>query len=147
MRLKRLIGFIILALGVVEVGLVVGLATLLGVVVLIWRVWVVEEAIHERVDVLDSSLAAVVNVMLEKIDAIGGRMPEINLINENPIGQLFDFLRGNAPENSNFKPKDATDPFHLSPEGANSGYQPPKDSSGQFVEIEVEPNGTKEESS
>jgi hypothetical protein len=145
MRLKRLIGFIILALGVVEVGLVVGLATLLGVVVLIWRVWVVEEAIHERVDVLDSSLAAVVNVMLEKIDAIGGRMPEINLINENPIGQLFDFLRGNAPENSNFKAKDAPDPFHLSPEGANSGYQPPKDSTGQFVEVKAEPNGTQKE--
>ena len=126
----------------VEVGLMVGLGTLVGVIVLIWRVWVVEEALHERVDGIDSSLGGVVGLMIDKIDAIGNRVPDINLINENPLAQLFDFLKGNAPENRTFTPETKIDPGIKSPEGDNSGNMPPKDSTGQFVEV-VEIDGTK----
>ena len=147
MRLKRLIGLIILALGMVEGAVVVGLATLLGVIVLIWRVWVVEEAVHERIDGIDSSLGGVVGMMIEKIDAIGNKVPDINLqhFDSNPIGQLFDFLRGNAPQNHPSNPNMPTDHNQKAPEGANSGYQPTTDSTGQFVEVKAEPNGTQKE--
>ena len=143
MVLKSLMNPIILRLGMVEVWDAVGLGTLVGVIVLIWRVWVVEEAVHERIDGIDSSLGGVVGMMIEKIDAIGNKVPDINLINENPIGQLFDFLRGNAPENRTFNPNPPFEHEQKPVEGVNSGNHTPKDSTGQFVEV-VEIDGTKE---
>ena len=56
MVLKSLNSPIILRLGMVTVWDGVGLGTLVGGIVLIWRVWVVEEALHERIDGIDSSL-------------------------------------------------------------------------------------------
>lgn len=101
----------------VEVWDAVGLGTLILVIVLIWRVWIVENAIHGRVDDIDRSLGSVVGMIIEKIDKISGNLPEINLINQNPIGQIIDFLKGNAPESIiNSQPK-------------------PRDSTGQFVEV------------
>ena len=110
----------------------VGLGTLLLVIVLIWRVFVIEGALHERVDGIDSSLGAVVGMMIEKIDAIGNRVPDINLINENPLAQLFDFLKGNDPRNK-IPPLDDMN---------NRGNHPPQDSTGQFVEVKSEENAT-----
>jgi hypothetical protein len=142
MSLKSLIHPIILRLGMVTVWDGVGLGTLIGVILLIWRIWVVESAIHERVDGIDQSLGGVVGLMIEKIDAIGNRVPEINLINENPIGQLFDFLRGNAPEHRTFNQNIPLEHEQKAPEGDNSGNTHTKDSTGQFVEV-VEIDGTK----
>jgi hypothetical protein len=103
----------------------VGLATLVLVIVLIWRVWVVENALHERVDDIDASLGGVVGLIIEKIDNFSTKMPEISLINQNPIGQIIDFLKGNAPDTViNSPPKD-------------------RDSTGQFVEV-VQEHGTTE---
>ena len=138
MVLKSLNSPIILRLGMVTVWDGVGLGTLVGVIVLIWRVWVVEEALHERIDGIDSSLGGVVGLMIEKIDAIGNRVPDINLINENPLAQLFDFLKGNSPDNRTFNSQPGIDePL----EGVKSGNHPPTDSTGQFVEV-VELDGT-----
>jgi hypothetical protein len=111
----------------VEVGLMVGLGTLCLVIVLIWRVWVVEQALHDRVDDIDASLGGVVGMIIEKIDHISSSVPDINLINQNPIGQIIDFLKGNAP-----------------PADIITGHPPPKDSTGQFVEVESVQNAQKE---
>ena len=94
---------------------------------LIWRIEIVKATIHDRVDEIDRSLGSVVGMIIDKIDGFSQKMPEISLINQNPIGQIIDFLKGNAPQESviNSQPK-------------------PRDSSGQFVEIEVEPHATKE---
>lgn len=105
----------------------VGLGTLILVIVLIWRIWIVENAIHERVDDIDRSLGSVVGMIIEKIDKISGTLPEINLINQNPIAQILDFLKGNNPESViNSQPN-------------------PRDSTGQFVEVIPEHGESKEE--
>jgi hypothetical protein len=97
----------------------VGLGTLVLVIVLIWRVWVVENALHERVDDIDASLGGVVGLIIEKIDLISSSVPDINLINQNPIGQIIDFLKGNSPDTViNSQPK-------------------ARDSTGQFVEVDA----------
>ena len=103
----------------VEVGLGVGLGTMILVLVLIWRVWVVEQALHDRVDDIDASLGGVVGLIIEKIDHISSSVPDINLINQNPIGQIIDFLKGNAPNADII-----------------TGRPPPTDSTGKFVEVE-----------
>tara|TARA_R110000824_G_scaffold90844_2_gene221609 strand:+ start:1383 stop:1739 length:357 start_codon:yes stop_codon:yes gene_type:complete len=111
----------------VEVWDMVGLGSLILTIVLIWRIEIVKATIHDRVDEIDRSLGSVVGMIIDKIDGFSQKMPEISLINQNPIGQIIDFLKGNAPQESviNSQPK-------------------PRDSSGQFVEIEVEPHATKE---
>ena len=104
----------------------VGLGNLVCSGILIWRVLVVESTLHDRVDEIDRSLGGVVGLIVEKIDAISANVPDINLINQNPIGQIIDFLKGNAPDEAliNSQPR-------------------PKGSDGQF--IEVEPNATTKE--
>lgn len=97
----------------------VGLGTLVLVIVLIWRVWVVEQALHDRIDDIDSSLGGVVGLIIEKIDHISSSVPDINLINQNPIGQIIDFLKGNAPNTEII-----------------TGHSPATDSTGKFVEVE-----------
>ena len=111
----------------VEVSLWVGLGTLGIGIVIIWRVFVIEAALHDRVDEIDRSLGSVVGMIIEKNDHISSSVPDINLINQNPIGQIIDFLKGNSPE------------------VVNNGQPKPRDSTGQFVEIEVEPNATPKE--
>lgn len=113
----------------VEVWLWVVLGNLICSIVLIWRVLVVESTLHDRVDEIDRSLGGVVGLIVEKIDAIGAQVPDINLINQNPMAMIMDFLKGQSP----------VDPL------INSQHRP-KGSDGQF--IEVEPNApTKEENS
>ena len=111
----------------VEVGVWLGLGTLLCGFIVIWRVFVIEEALHQRVDDIDSSLGAVVGAIIEKIETISSQVPDINLINQNPIGQIIDFLKGNAPPDSIINPPTI-----------------PRDDTGQFVEVESELDGTKE---
>ena len=53
----------------VDVGVWLGLGTLICGFVVIWRVFVIEEALHQRVDDIDSSLGAVVGAIIEKIEA------------------------------------------------------------------------------
>lgn len=110
----------------VEVGVLFGLGSIVVGLVIIWRVFVIEQALHERVDDIDSSLGGVVGLIIEKIDAIGANVPDINLIQNNPIAQILDFLKGNDPSMK-----------------YNTGHPPPKDNKGQFVEVMVEENGTK----
>ena len=112
----------------VEVALALGLGTLIGVIVLIWRVWVVESALHSRVDDIDSSLGGVVGMIIEKIDAISSQVPDINLINQNPIGQIIEFLKGNAPGETIKNPPPI-----------------PRTETGQFVEAEGVKFGKKKE--
>lgn len=109
----------------VEVWLWVALGNLVCSGVLIWRVLVVESTLHDRVDEIDRSLGGVVGLIVEKIDAISANVPDINLINQNPIGQIIEFLKGNAPNDSII-----------------NSQHPPKGSDGQF--IEVDSIGTKE---
>ena len=111
----------------VEVGVWLGLGTLVCGFIVIWRVFVIEEALHQRVDDIDSSLGSVVGAIIERIEAISSQVPDINLINQNPIGQIIDFLKGNAPPDSIINRPDV-----------------PRADTGQFVEVEVEQNGTKE---
>lgn len=107
------------------VGLAVGLATLCCVIVLIWRIWVVENNLNVRIDGIDHSLAVVVGGIIEKIDSMSSLVPDINLINQNPLAQLFEFLKGNAPTNE-----------------FNGAPPTPRATNGQFETIEVENNGT-----
>jgi len=95
----------------------VGLGTLLVGIVAVWRIIVIETALHDRIDEIDRSLGSVVGMIIDKIDNFSQQMPEISLINQNPIGQIIDFLKGNSPESViNSQPK-------------------PRDSTGQFVEV------------
>ena len=95
----------------------VGLGTLMVGIVAVWRIIVIETALHDRIDEIDRSLGSVVGMIIEKIDHISSSVPDINLINQNPIGQIIDFLKGNSPESViNSQPK-------------------PRDSTGQFVEV------------
>ena len=105
----------------------VGWGSLILTIVLIWRIEIVKATIHDRVDEIDNSLGSVVGMIIEKIVNFSTHMPEISLINQNPIGQIIDFLKGNAPQ-----------------ESVINRQPTPRDSSGQFVEVEVEPNATEE---
>jgi hypothetical protein len=102
----------------VEGALVAGLATTMIGCVIIWRVWVIEKTLNERIDGIDNNLGILATHILDKINAITSQVPDINLINQNPIGQIIDFLKGNAP----------TGPI-------NTGHPPPRESSGQFTEV------------
>ena len=97
----------------------VGLGSLILTIVLIWRIEMVKATIHERVDEIDKSLGSVVGMIIDKMDGFSQKMPEISLINQNPIGQILDFLKGNAPQ-----------------ESVINGQPKPRDSSGQFIEVE-----------
>ena len=109
-----------------EVGVGVGLGTLVCVIVLLWRIWIVENTLNERIDDIDHSLAVVVGGIIEKLEHFDSKLPEINLIQQDPLAQLFQFfsvqMKNEAPINSQDQRDDAT---------------------GQF--IEVESNATKEE--
>ena len=85
----------------VEVGVGLGLGTVIIGLFLIWRIFVIEENLNSRIDELDRGLGAVVGNIIERMDAIGANVPDINLINQNPIGQILDFLRGQAPGGEN----------------------------------------------
>lgn len=103
----------------VEVGIAVGIGNLILASVLIWRILLVESTIHDRVDEIDRSLGGVVGMIVDRIDTIASNVPDINLINQNPIGQIIDFLKGNSPN---------ADLIHSQP--------PPKGPDGQFIEVE-----------
>ena len=78
----------------------VAIVTLFGFGVLIWRILLIERTLNERVDSLDRSLGAVVQHLVEKIDAVTqnlGAAEGITLINQNPIGQIIEFLQGRTP--------------------------------------------------
>lgn len=103
----------------------VGLGTLSCVIVLLWRIWIVENTLNERIDEIDHSLAVVVGGIIEKLEHFDSKMPEVNLIHQDPLAQLFQFFTGQmkneAPINSQAQRDDST---------------------GQF--IEVESHGSKE---
>lgn len=111
----------------VEVGLGVGLVTLVCVVVLIWRIWEVEDNLNDKISSIDHSLAVVVSGIIEKIENLGSRVPDINLINQNPLAQIFDAIQ-------QFKAG-----------GINSGHPKPRATNGQFETIEVMENATTKE--
>ena len=106
----------------------VGLATCIIGIVVIWRILVIEKTLNDRVDGIDNNLGILATHILEKINAITSQVPDINLINQNPIGQIIDFLKGNAPTAPN-----------------NSGRPPPREKNGQFTEGIVD--GTEKETS
>ena len=110
-----------------EVTLGVVLATLMLLGVLGWRIWEVENNLDERITGIDHSLAVIVGVIMEKIDTLGSRVPDINLINQNPLAQIFEAIQ-------QFKTG-----------GINNGHPKPRATNGQFETIEVEENATTEE--
>jgi len=99
----------------VEGGLVVGVTTLVMVSVLLWRIWVVETTIHERVDQIDMSLGSVVGLLIEKLDGMADRAISIT---ENPIGQILEFLKSSNPNKENIT------------------AQPSRNETGQFIEVD-----------
>jgi hypothetical protein len=105
----------------VEGALVAGLATTIIGCVIIWRVWVIEKTLNERVDGIDNNLGILASHILDKINGLASQVPDINLINQNPIGQIIDFLKGNAPNGP-----------------VNTGHPPPRDSDGQFEAVELD---------
>ena len=115
-------GWLFLRWGMDWVGLGLGLGAIIIGMVIIWRIFVIEENLNTRIDELDRGLGAVVGNIIERMDAIGANVPDINLINQNPIGQIIEFLRGQAPSN---------------PNGPLMSTPPPRDeSTGQYVEVE-----------
>lgn len=118
----------------VWVGVGVGVATLCCVLVLLWRIWIVENTLNDRIDDIDHSLAVVVGGIIEKLEHFDNKLPEINLIQQDPLAQLFQFLTGQSS-------KSAENAFSDSP--INSQEQR-DESTGQFIEVEA--HGKKEES-
>jgi len=108
-----------------EVGLGVGLGTLSCVIVLLWRIWIVENTLNERIDEIDHSLAVVVGGIIEKLEHFDSKMPEVNLIHQDPLAQLFQFFSG-----------------QMQNEAPINSQEPRDEATGQF--IEVESHGTKE---
>ena len=119
----------------VEGSLMVGVITLALLGVLLWRIWIVEQSLHERVDDIDSSLGNVVGMLIEKIEDLASKVPEINMINQNPLAMLLEFAKNNRPgtiQNQNT-------PF------INSN-PPPRGQDGQFIEVEeLKTNASKKE--
>ena len=101
--------------------MVAGLVTSIFGCVIIWRVWVIEKTLNERVDGIDNNLGILATHILDKINTITSQVPDINLINQNPIGQIIDFLKGNAPSAP-----------------SNSGHPPPREPNGQFEAMELD---------
>ena len=116
----------------VEGSLVVGLVTLVCVMVLLWRILIVESSLHERVDDIDSSLGNVVGMMLEKIEHLGSQVPEINMINQNPLAMLLEFFKNNGPPGS----QPGKIPGSKFSDGFINTPSPPKGQDGQFIEVE-----------
>ena len=102
----------------------VGLGTLVLVSVLLWRVWIVEVTLNERIDDIDHSLAVVVGGIIEKLETFDAKLPEINLINNDPLAQIINFFTKGLNDS----------PINSQPQR--------EDSTGQF--IEVESHATKE---
>jgi len=98
----------------------VGVITLVGYAAMIWRILVIERTLNERVDSLDRSLGAVVQHLVEKLENISGAAEGITLINQNPIGQIIEFLQGRAPQNE---------------ADASKNSQAVRDDYGQFSEV------------
>ncbi len=111
----------------VEGAVVAGLVSSIVGLIIIWRVWVIENTLNERVDGIDNNLGILATHILDKINSITSQVPDINLINQNPIGQIIEFLRGNAPTNSD-----------------NSGHPPPREPNGQFQEVIIDATTKKE---
>ena len=101
----------------VEGAVVAGLVSSIVGLVIIWRIAVIEKTLNERGDGIDNNLGILATHILDKINSITSQVPDINLINQNPIGQIIEFLRGNAPATS------------------NSGHPPPREPNGQFQEV------------
>lgn len=102
----------------VEGALVAGLGSSIVGCVIIWRVWVIEKTLNERIDGIDNNLGILATHILEKINSITSQVPDINLINQNPIGQIIEFFKSNAPTNPD-----------------NSGHPPTREENGQFKEV------------
>ena len=63
----------------VEVGLVLDGGSLVLIGVLLWRIWIVEEALHDRVDEIDRSLGGVVGMILEKMEDMASRAVSVTV--------------------------------------------------------------------
>ena len=101
----------------VEVWVVSSWGTLVLMCVLLWRIWIVEQTLHDRVDEIDRSLGAIVGMLIEKLDDMANRAVSIT---ENPLGQLLEFFKQQNPRNPSIN-------SHNTPRGAD----------GQFVEVEA----------
>ena len=106
----------------VEGALVVALASLVVNLVLIWRILIVESSLHERVDDIDTSLAKVVGMLIERIENLASKVPEINMVNPNPLGMILEFMKSN-------RPPDPKMPFI-------NCQSTPRGHDGQFIEVE-----------
>ena len=106
----------------VEGALVVALASLVVNLVLIWRILIVESSLHERGDDIDTSLAKVVGMLIERIENLASKVPEINMVNPNPLGMILEFMNTNRPPD----PKMAFINSQSTPRGHD----------GQFIEVE-----------
>ena len=92
----------------------VGVATLVCVLVLFWRIWLVEQTLNERVDDIDRSLGQVVGLLIEKMDSMADRAVSIT---ENPIGQILEFLKSSNPNRESIPSQ-------------------PRGEAGQFIEVD-----------
>lgn len=92
---------------------------------IIWRLFQIQERLDLKISEIDKSLGVVVGLIIEKIENIQSQVPDINLINQNPFGQIIDFLKSRDPNNPSIKSQPT--PNEIEPEF-----------------IEVESYGTKE---
>ena len=78
----------------VEVGLIPVYALWLAFAVLVWRLIEAEKRINEGLERLDGGLGTVAGAILEKLDNFSRFVPDVNLINQNPIESLVNaFLK------------------------------------------------------
>jgi hypothetical protein len=88
---------LLLRFGMVEVGVLSGIGSIGLTVVLLWRIWRIEITLNARVDELDHSLAIIVQKLVERMDSLKELVPSVNLINQNPIHSLFEWLNSRSP--------------------------------------------------
>ena len=107
------------------VGIGFGLGTMAVNIFIIWRLFTIQDRLDLKIEEIDKSLGVVVGMIIEKIERISSQVPDINLINQNPFGQIIDFLKSRDPSNPSIK-----------------SHPTPNEIEPEF--IEVESYGTKE---
>jgi len=119
-----------------EVALLADAVIAVFLMVWIWSNRRSKDDLHDRVDDVVHGLAALARELLERTDRIAevaGRMPEISLVNSDPISNILRILHGFKTGNFDFESGDT--------------YKGPRDSAGRYataLEEENDPSETPE---
>jgi hypothetical protein len=109
-----------------------------AIILVVIGVWMLtnrrsKDDLHDRVDDVVHGLAALARELLDRTDRItelAGRMPEISLVNSDPISNILRILHGFKTGNFDFESGDT--------------YKGPRDSAGRYAPALEEETNTPE---